>query len=95
MSIICEPIPFQWTRETYERAGELGFFGDLRVELVEGQVVQTSPMGSKHAGVTGIFIRLLNSAFGTTPGPAATKWLFRQGLATRSHHSRRSCGVFR
>jgi len=38
----------RWTREEYERLAENGAFGDLRVELLDGKVVDMSPQGSPH-----------------------------------------------
>jgi Uma2 family endonuclease len=64
MATVNEPIPFVWTRERYELAGEAGVFGDLRVELVDGEVVQMSPKKARHAAAIVIASRLLESAFG-------------------------------
>ena len=36
-------------RVEYERMAEEGFFGDERVELVEGVIVEMSPQGPRHA----------------------------------------------
>lgn len=44
-----EPIPHLWTREEYYRMADFGFFRNRRVELIEGQVVEMSPMKSPHA----------------------------------------------
>lgn len=45
------PLPRLWTREEFERAGELGLFGvDERLELIEGCIFeQMSPQKSAHA----------------------------------------------
>lgn len=64
MATVCEPISFVWTRERYERAGEAGVFGDLRVELIDGEVVQMSPMKARHAAAIVIASKLLEEAFG-------------------------------
>jgi Uma2 family endonuclease len=64
MATISEPSPFVWTREVYQRAGEFGLFGDLRVELVEGVVLQMSPMKARHATICGLFSDALAMAFG-------------------------------
>jgi Uma2 family endonuclease len=45
---ISEPKPFVWTADLFQQAGEAGIFGDQRVELVEGQVFEMSPMGTPH-----------------------------------------------
>jgi Uma2 family endonuclease len=46
---ISDPKPFEWSAEIFQHAGEVGLFGDNRVELVEGQVFEMSPMGTPHA----------------------------------------------
>lgn len=39
------------TADEYERMGEAGIFGgDARLELIEGEIYQMSPIGSLHAG---------------------------------------------
>ena len=48
------PRPFLWTSEEFQRMGELGFFIDKRVELIEGEILQMSPMGAPH--VVGILL---------------------------------------
>lgn len=34
------PRPWRWTREQYVRLSDLGFFGDARVELIRGEVIE-------------------------------------------------------
>jgi Uma2 family endonuclease len=60
------PMPrHRLTRRDYYRLGEAGILGrDDRVELLEGQLVDMSPIGPRHAIVTGNLIQLL--------GPAST-----------------------
>lgn len=39
-----------FTVSEYERMGETGFFApDARVELIEGEIIEMSPIGSRHA----------------------------------------------
>lgn len=45
---ISDPKPFAWTADTFQQAGEAGIFGEQRVELIEGQVFEMSPMGTPH-----------------------------------------------
>ena len=57
--------PMRWTRQEYERLGELGVFDDKpRVELIEGQIVTLSPQGSDHskaiARLTTLLVRLFS-----------------------------------
>ena len=37
------PCPFRFTRDQYYRLGELGFFGQLRVELLAGEIIEKYP----------------------------------------------------
>lgn len=46
-----EPHPFQWTAALYDAAIESGIFGERRLELIEGEIIEMSPMSSKHAMV--------------------------------------------
>jgi Uma2 family endonuclease len=45
-----EPIPHYWTLDEYHRAIEAGVFGDRRVELLHGEVVEMPPMNEPHIG---------------------------------------------
>ncbi len=52
------PQRWRMTREQFHRLGELGFFGDQRVELIEGEVYMT-PIGPEHgASVDKMNLRL-------------------------------------
>ena len=45
----------------YERMGETGVFSpDARVELIEGEIVEMSPIGSSHAACVTLLSRILN-----------------------------------
>lgn len=57
------PIPHRITVEEYHRMGEEGFFPpDARVELIEGEVIEMSPIGGPHVGsvnrLTHVFVPL-------------------------------------
>ena len=53
------------TVEAYHRMGEVGILApDERVELIEGEVVEMAPIGSRHAGMVGRLNRLLVQAAG-------------------------------
>lgn len=41
--------PFQWTQENYYKMADLGFFHGKRVELIEGEIIEMSPMNKPHA----------------------------------------------
>ena len=49
---LSDPQLHLWTREEYHRIGALGLFDGKRVQLIQGQVIEMSPMKSRHA--TGI-----------------------------------------
>ena len=49
MSTLVAPHVHLWTRNEYHQMAELGWFARQRVELIEGQVIDMSPMGSGHA----------------------------------------------
>lgn len=45
-------IAYRWTREQYGRAIDAGLFNDVRVELLDGEIVVMSPQKPPHAGTT-------------------------------------------
>ena len=48
-----DPKPYRWTREQYYKLGEVGILADKNVELIEGEVIEMSPIYSPHmTGVT-------------------------------------------
>jgi Uma2 family endonuclease len=59
------PVPrHRLTRQDYYRLGEAGILGvHDRVELLDGQLVDMSPIGPRHAIVTGNLNELLVTAF--------------------------------
>jgi len=54
----------RWTRDEYYRMGEMGFFQDQRVELLEGEVIEMSPQLSRHAVAIGLAELALRGVFG-------------------------------
>ena len=38
-----------WTQDDYYRMSELGFFDEKKVELIEGEIFEMSPMNKPHA----------------------------------------------
>jgi len=53
------------TVEAYHRMGEVGILApDERVELIQGEVVEMAPIGSRHAGMVARLTRLLVEAAG-------------------------------
>ena len=56
---------YRWTRREYERMGEAGVFApEARVELIEGEIVEMSPLGSRHTGAVRMAEELLRTIFG-------------------------------
>ena len=51
----------RWTAEEYLRLAELGFFDNQRVELIDGEIIQMSPIHNAHASVVSRLTKLLNS----------------------------------
>ena len=55
----------RFTLEEYHRMGEVGIFHeDDRVELIEGEIVEMSPIGSGHAATVDRITRLFSSRLG-------------------------------
>jgi Uma2 family endonuclease len=63
MITTIDPVPFTWTRQEYEQLAETGVFGQRRVELIEGQVLQMNPMGSRHVVTLMLLARLFPKIF--------------------------------
>lgn len=57
------PTPYLWTSEEYQRLAETGVLSGRRIELIEGQVLQMSPMGSRHSVTLMKLVRLLPQKF--------------------------------
>jgi Uma2 family endonuclease len=56
--------PHRWTREEYEHMVEVGAFRpDARLELIEGEIIEMSPQGSRHATTVRRFEEALRSTF--------------------------------
>ena len=64
MNVLAAPRVHVWTRGEYHKLVSLGFFDGQHVELIEGQVVDTQPMGSLHATAVALVARELERAFG-------------------------------
>ena len=55
----------RWSVEEYRRMGENGTLApDARVELIDGEVIDMTPIGSLHAGIVDQLARLLGRAVG-------------------------------
>jgi len=44
------PIPHYWTLDAYHRAIDAGVFGDRRIQLLHGELVEMPPMNDPHIG---------------------------------------------
>ncbi|HEY0602208.1 MAG TPA: Uma2 family endonuclease [Herpetosiphonaceae bacterium] len=64
MATFAEPQVHLWTRDEYYKMAEVGLFDQKRVELIEGRVIEMSPMGSVHATVVTLTARPAERAFG-------------------------------
>ena len=62
-TIAIEPRLHLWTKDEYYQMAEIGFFDGKRVELIEGQVLEISPMLSGHATATMLVSEALREAF--------------------------------
>ena len=55
---------FKWSAEAYMKASEMGLFGEKRVELIEGEIIEMSPIDLPHWKTTIKVDRRLRSVFG-------------------------------
>lgn len=58
------PKPWRLTHEEYHRLGDLGFFREKRVQLIRGEVIEMSAMGSRHTVLVRVCADALEAAFG-------------------------------
>lgn len=57
--------PYRFTVEDFERMGRAGVFDeDARVELLDGQIVEMTPIGIPHAGTVKALLRLFSRLVG-------------------------------
>lgn len=68
----AEPSPRRFTVDEFQRMGEAGIFApDERLELIDGEVIQMTPMGSRHVWsvihLNAYFIKLLGEEFFVSP----------------------------
>ncbi len=53
----------RWTCDEYYKMAELGFFDGKRVELIEGEIIEMSPMNKPHATAVRIILEVLRKTF--------------------------------
>jgi Uma2 family endonuclease len=70
----------RFTLEQYHRMGETGILGeDARVELIEGEIIEMSPIGSRHAGT----VARIHHLFSTRLDDRAVVWIQNPLLLAR------------
>lgn len=96
------PRPHCYTVAEYHRMGESGIFlPDARVELIDGEIIDMTPIGSRHAGIVKRLIRVFSRAVGdgaivaaqdpislgdfSEPQPDLALLRFREDFYARSH----------
>ena len=62
--ITDEPQRIKWTKDEYYRMAELGFFQGKKVELIEGEIIEMTPMKSPHATSVSLVSEVLRESFG-------------------------------
>ena len=60
----AEPKVHPWTRDEYYKMGESGLFDNMRVELVEGRVIEMRPINSQHATAVTLADDAIRKVFG-------------------------------
>ena len=68
MSVVFTPHRRKLSADQFERMGQTGILGpDARVELIEGELIEMAPIGSRHAAAVGF----LSMHFARAVGAAA------------------------
>jgi len=63
MTQLAEPHTMLWTKDLYYAAADGGAFDQKRVELIEGEIIEMSPMSSKHGMVIHRVQKVLERVF--------------------------------
>ncbi len=64
MRASAQPQIHCWTRDEFQHVTMSGIFDRKRVELIEGQVIDMSPMGTEHATAVTLTAHVLERALG-------------------------------
>ena len=57
---VTYPTPHRFTVDEYHRMGQIGVLQpDARLELIQGEILDMTPIGSQHASIVGRLIKLL------------------------------------
>lgn len=70
---LVEPRPRRWTKEEYHQMGELGWFEDQHVELLDGEIVEMPVPGNPHCVSTDNVYEVLRGLF-----PKESHWVRMQ-----------------
>jgi Uma2 family endonuclease len=62
--VTIEPQVRRWNLQEYYRMGELGFFHDQRVELIDGEILEMAPQGSAHFACVCLCADAMRNLFG-------------------------------
>ncbi len=62
--ILAKPKVHKWTREEYYKLNDAGLFPDNQVELIEGRVIEMSPIYEPHASSVSMVDDALRESFG-------------------------------
>jgi Uma2 family endonuclease len=65
METLAEPQVHLWTRDEFYQLGEFGLFKDRPIELIEGRIIEMSPMGAPHIALVTIIGDILREVFGS------------------------------
>jgi Uma2 family endonuclease len=63
MTVLDAP-PFRFTRAMYDQMVEAGILEDQRVEFIDGEILQMSPIHNPHVTACSLLTQLLYGAFG-------------------------------
>jgi Uma2 family endonuclease len=62
MTLIAEPNLRRWTLDEFQQMGEMGFFTDERVELIDGEIIEMPPQKDVHAIVVSLVDKTFSKA---------------------------------
>jgi Uma2 family endonuclease len=57
------PRPWKWSREDYDRLGELGLFDGRRVQLIFGEIIEMGKQGWPHAAALLRLVEVMRRVF--------------------------------
>ena len=64
MSAVLQPTRYQWDRQTYERMVDVGLFPPhSHAELINGDIIEISPQGTRHYTVLSLLESALRESF--------------------------------